>query len=76
MNSSFGFGHCLSLPSATGGEQKLPLYQGLRCQTLRYVTACGARDIVGRAVTEAYGRYINTSGHLRATIPAILQALE
>lgn len=57
----FSFEHYLSPPSAIEGE---PLYQGLRYQTLRYVTDCGSRDTVGRAITEVCGMYINTWGHL------------
>ena len=51
-----------------GGHQKIPLCQRLSSQTLRYLTDCDT----GTAITEAYGASVSTSGHLRATIPAII----
>lgn len=72
LTSSFVFGHCLCPPCATEGEQKPPMYQGLRCQTLRYLTAGVAWDMAGRSTTRAYGTSINASGHVGATTPAVI----
>lgn len=68
LNSLCNFGLYLCAPSATGGQQKLPLCQRLSSQTLRYLTDCDS----GTAITGTYGVYISTSGHLRATVPAII----
>lgn len=69
LTSSFVFGHCLCPPCATEGEQKPPMYQGLRCQTLRYLTAW---VMAGRSTTRTYRTSINASGHVGATTPAVI----
>lgn len=68
LNSLCNFGLYLCAPSATWGQQKLPLCRRLSSQTLRYLTDCDS----GTAITGTYGVYISTSGHLRATVPAII----